>query len=255
MTSPPAAIRLLRHATLVVRYAGHRVLVDPMLASEGSTPPIENGPTDERNPLVPLPTVDIASIDAVLVTHTHRDHFDEAAMETLPADRPVFCQPPDEETITDGGFTDVTPVDDVVEWEGLRLTRTDGRHGHDDLADQLGPVSGFVFDAPDEPTLYIAGDTRWCSALCKAFVTHDPDAVVVNAGGARFAEGQSVTMTNPDVERVCRVLPEARIVAVHMDAINHCLESRAALREALREAGVAMRVSIPADGEWITLAR
>ncbi|MFW5937766.1 MAG: MBL fold metallo-hydrolase [Halanaeroarchaeum sp.] len=254
MSTSPAAIRLLRHATLLVRYGGRQLLVDPMLADAGSTPPIENSPNEDRNPLVPLPTFDLANVDAVVVTHTHRDHFDEAAMETLAADLPVFCQPPDEEFIAGAGFTDVRPVEDSVEWEGIQLSRTGGRHGHDDLAEEMGPVSGFVFDAEDEPTLYVAGDTRWCSALCNAFAKHDPDAVVLNAGGARFTEGKPITMTAADVERVCRSLPDAKIIAVHMDAINHCLESRADLHQALEEEGVIAQVEIPDDGEWVTLA-
>ena len=253
MSHPPAAIRLLRHATLVVRYRGRQLLVDPMLAKEGATPPIENSPTEERNPLVPLPTVDLASVDAVVVTHTHRDHFDETAMETLASDIPVFCQPPDEDSIVDAGFTDVRPVEDEMKWDGIQITRTDGRHGHDDLADEMGPVSGFVFDAESAPTVYVAGDTRWCAALCNAFASHDPDAIVVNAGGARFTEGKAITMTAADVERVCRARPDAHVIAVHMDAINHCLESRADLQKALEEAGVISQVSIPEDGEWITL--
>ncbi|UWG46966.1 Zn-dependent hydrolase of the beta-lactamase fold [Halanaeroarchaeum sp. HSR-CO] len=253
MSTTPSALRLLRHATLVVRYGGATVLVDPMLADEGSTPPIENSPNEKRNPLVPLPTVDLRAIDAVAVTHTHRDHFDEVAMETLPSDLPLFCQPPDEETIEKAGFTDVRPVEDSVEWEGITITRTGGRHGHDDLAEKMGPVSGFVFTADEEPSLYVAGDTRWCAELCNAFATHTPDVIVVNAGGARFDEGKPITMTAADVERVCRARPNATVIPVHMDAINHCLESRADLEQALTEAGVISQVVIPEDGEWVPL--
>lgn len=253
MSTSPSALRLLRHATLLVRYGGATVLVDPMLADEGSTPPIENSPNEKRNPLVPLPTADLAGIDAVMVTHTHRDHFDEAAMEALAADLPVFCQPPDEATIADAGFTDVRPVEDSVEWRDITITRTGGRHGHDDLAEEMGPVSGFVFGADEEPTLYVAGDTRWCAELCDAFARHTPDVIVVNAGGARFTEGKAITMTAGDVERVCRARPNATVVAVHMDAINHCLESRADLEQALTEAGVIAQVVIPDDGAWVPL--
>jgi L-ascorbate metabolism protein UlaG (beta-lactamase superfamily) len=165
----------------------------------------------------------------------------------------VFCQPPDEETIADAGFTDVRPVEEEQEWAGIRLIRTGGRHGHDHHAEELGPVSGFVFDTEEEQTVYVAGDTRWCAALCNALATHEPDVVVVNAGGARFTEGKAITMTADDVERVCRAAPLATVVAVHMDAINHCLESRTDLEAALAEAGVMDQVEIPEDGEWIAL--
>jgi L-ascorbate metabolism protein UlaG (beta-lactamase superfamily) len=55
-------------------------------------------------------------------------------------------------------------------------------------------------------------------------------------------------MTAEDVAQVCRAAPEARVIAVHMEAINHCLLTRADLAEALDERGLAGRVEIPADG-------
>ena len=65
-------------------------------------PPVEDTENDRRNPLVELPEppeVVVAGIDAVLVTHMHRDHFDDTAAELLPKDVPVFCQPDDAERL------------------------------------------------------------------------------------------------------------------------------------------------------------
>jgi hypothetical protein len=56
-------------------------------------------------------------------------------------------------------------------------------------------------------------------------------------------------MTAEDVARVCRVSPEARVVAVHMEAINHCLLTRSELAEKLGKEGLDGRVEIPADGD------
>lgn len=85
----------------------------------------------------------------------------------------------------------------------------------------------------------------------EALDAHEPDVVVVNAGAARFLEGDPITMTAEDVAGVCRAAPEALVVAVHMEAINHCLLTRAELGEELRRAGLADRVEIPADGETL----
>ena len=38
-----------------------------------------------------------------------------------------------------------------------------------------------------------------------------------------------------------------------MEAINHCVETRAALAAAVAEAGVAERVLIPSDGDVLTI--
>ena len=46
--------------------------------------------------------------------------------------------------------------------------------------------------------------------------------------------------------------PGAMVIVVHLEAINHCLETRSYYRERLPELGVPMdRVRIPGDGESV----
>lgn len=251
-------IQLLRHATLVVLFAGRRLLVDPMLSAAGAMDPVANAGDDRRIPLVELPlSADelaslIATVDAVLVTHKHRDHWDARAVELLPRELPVLCQPPDATVFSVAGFTDVRPVDATLEWGGLTLQRTGGRHGTGEVGARMGAVSGFVLRAAAEPTLYIAGDTVWCDEVAAALATHRPDVVVLNAGAAQFLAGDPITMSADDVAAVCRAAPQARVVAVHMETLNHCRLTRAALAEAMAAAGLGDRVSIPADGERLS---
>ena len=119
----------------------------------------------------------------------------------------------------------------------------------------LAPVSGFVLRAEGEPVLYVAGDTIWCDDVRAALDEHAPDVVVVNASGARFTEGDPIVMTAEDVVAVARHAPGAHVVAVHLEAINHCLETREELRARLREEGLEERVSVPADGADVPAAR
>ena len=244
-------IQLIRHATLLVNLGGKNLLVDPMLSPPGAMPPIQNTPNDLRNPLVPLPDLDLSLVDAVLVTHTHADHFDEAAAQELRKDLPLLCQPEDEEKFSSGGFSDVRSVDGSLDWEGIEFHRTGGRHGTGEIGARMAPVSGFVLRAPGEPALYVAGDTIWCPEVEAALEEHHPDAVVVNAGAARFNEGDPITMTAGDVAEVVRHAGGATVVAVHMEAINHCLLGREELRSSLVELGASEVVSIPEDGERI----
>ncbi len=247
-------IRLLRHATLAVNFKGVNLLIDPMLSRAGEMDPVSNAANNRRIPLVELPLTDaelgelIGQMDAVLVTHIHRDHWDARAKELLPKSLPIICQPGDESKIREAGFTDVTPVADEYEWRGIRFQRTGGQHGTGEIGKQMGKVSGFVLSAAGEPKLYIAGDTVWCDPVADALREHQPEVVVVNAGAAQFLAGGPITMTAEDVAHVGAARPEAQVVAVHLEAVNHCGLTRAALREYLQAHDLAARVQIPDDG-------
>lgn len=244
-------IRLVRHATLLIQMNNKKILVDPMLSPVETMPPIQNSTNDRRNPLVPLalPLQEIVDVDAVMATHTHRDHFDDAAAGQLPKTLPVFCQKEDEEKLKGYGFTSVHPVVEDFIWEGITMIRTGGQHGTGEIGQKMGPVSGFVLQSNGEPTLYVAGDTIYCAEVQAALDAFRPDVTIVNAGAAQFAVGEPITMNGPDVAQVCMKAPYSQVVAVHMETINHCLLTRQALAEYLQEKGLRERVQIPADGE------
>lgn len=249
-------LQLIRHATLWLQFGGNHFLIDPMFSDAGVNPPIMNSTNDRRNPLVPMPVPaeELLRPDAVLVTHTHQDHWDAAAAAALSKSTPILCQPGDETKIGSSGFASVTAVHESVAFRGVTIIRTSGQHGTGEIGQEMGQVSGFVLKADGEPTLYIAGDTIWCDDVRQALDSHRPDIVVVNAGGARFAVGDPITMDADDVVNLCRYAPEAKIVAVHMDSINHCLVTRADLRGRLEEENLLHQVTIPEDGEWCTIA-
>ncbi|HEY0630643.1 MAG TPA: MBL fold metallo-hydrolase [Thermoleophilaceae bacterium] len=246
-------LRLIRHATLRVEFAGLQLLVDPMLDETGARPAVENTANDRRNPLVPLPVPAaevVAGVDAVLVTHLHADHLDTGAVEALDLGVPLFCQPEDEAALRERGFTDVRPVDAAAPFgEGLLISRTAARHGSGEVGERMAPASGFVLAADAEPTLYVAGDTIWCDEVAAALAAHQPDVTVVNAGAAQFLEGGPITMDAADVIDLAQGVPSTQVVAVHMEAINHCLLTRDELRRHLRRMGLAAWVLVPEDGE------
>ena len=250
-------LRLIRHATLVVEIGGVRILVDPLLGPAGGQPPIPETPNPRPNPLVelPVPAEDvIRGVQAVLVTHLHPDHVDIEALRLLDPNLPLLCQENDAPLLARQGRTDLRPFTEETSLGPVAITRTGGRHGHGAIADELGPVSGYVLRADGEPTLYIAGDTVWCPDVEAALAAHSPDVVVLNCGAARFIAGDPITMDVSDVVAVCKAAPDALIVTVHMEAINHCLLSRTSLREGLVAEGIAGRVMVPADGETLELS-
>ena len=247
-------VQLIRHATLRVSIAGHTFLVDPMLSDKDAMEPIQNASNSIRIPMVPLPFSPdeiLKDVEAVLVTHTHRDHWDEAATRTIPKALPIVCQPEDAGKFTEWGYTDVRPVTAELQFDGLTIHRTAGQHGTGEIGRQMAPVSGFVLSASETPFLYIVGDSIYCPEVESALRAHQPDITVVNAGAAQFKTGGPITMTALDVAKVCRFAPQTRLIAVHMETINHCLLRRDELDRELTNYRLRQRVVIPDDGETV----
>ncbi len=251
-------IQFLRHATFVLHVNGLKILVDPMLSKKDEMDPVRGAAVDARIPMTELPLDQaalnalVSSIDLVLVTHIHRDHWDVRAQEILPKSFPVICQPGDEKSIRDKGFTDVTACESNLKFKGLNIYRTKGQHGTGDVGNRMGQVSGFVIDNGSKK-LYVAGDTIWCADVEEAILTHQPDVIVVNAGAAQFLEGDPITMTADDVLTTCRKAAQSKIIAVHMDTVNHCLLKRNDLKGKLIRADLGDRCVVPDDGQTLLL--
>ena len=263
--SPAEKVQLqqIRNATVKITYANTTFLIDPMLAKKGTYPGFEGTYRSTlRNPLVELPISEkevIAGVDAVIITHTHLDHWDEAAQKLLPKDIPLYAQNQADATmIREQGFTNVRILSDKTEFGGVTLSKTGGQHGTDkmyavpEVAKALGPAMGVVFHAPGHKTMYLVGDTIWRNEVDQALAQYDPQVIVINAGYAMMSDFEdSIIMGKEDVLRASRAAPNATIVATHMDAINHMAQTRKELREYVQEKGIQERVQIPEDGATV----
>ena len=89
----------IRSATGRITYAGLTILIDPLLAPKGEYPGFEIAKSQsnklKRNPLIDLPEpVEeiLKGIEAVILTHTHLDHWDPYAAKVIPKYIPIFVQ-------------------------------------------------------------------------------------------------------------------------------------------------------------------
>lgn len=245
-------IRLIRSATLVVDVAGSRLLIDPWLANKGQGRSYSGG---GPSPLVDLPlTVEelLDGIDAVLISHLHSDHFDEAAQRALPKSMPILCHGRDQAAIMATGFKDVRAIGQGLTLGLVRIRTTDGKHGPPEVLDDMGEVSGFLIEAPDEPTLYWAGDTILCPEVKAVLADERPDVVVVHGCGALWKGKGPLVMDGPMVLETVRLSGDAKVVVTHLDAVDHATVSRVDLRHIAAAASIDQsRLLVPEDGDLL----
>lgn len=258
-----SSIQLIRNATLVFNYAGKKFLIDPMLAPKGVYPGFPGTINSQlSNPLVDLPVSpeSLFDADAIIVTHLHPDHWDEFAVKELPKDKPVFAQnQEDARAISAAGFQDVRVSSDDTSYENVKFQKTYCQHGSDqaysipEVADVLGQASGLFFNEEGEKSIYFVGDTIWIDEVEANLKKFKPDVVVLNAGLATLEGLGPIIMGKDDVARVNEILPDATIIIIHMETVNHCVLGRKDLQEYVNEIGISEKVVIPADGQTINL--
>ncbi|MBV0881412.1 MBL fold metallo-hydrolase [Noviherbaspirillum sp. L7-7A] len=257
----PVQVQQIRNATAKIHYGGKTFLVDPFLAKKGIYAGFPDTFHSElRNPTVELPlavTDIMKGVDAVIVTHTHLDHWDGGDQTFISKATPLFVQhEADAKLIRSQGYTNVHILTGTTEFEGVHLTKAGGRHGTEEmyskkpLGDALGEAMGVVFQASGAKTIYLVDDTVWNATVDDTLAKFKPDVIILNAGDARMKSYTgSIIMGKDDVLHAYQAMPSATIIAVHMDAINHMTLSRKELREHVKQHKIGDRVRIPSDGD------
>ncbi len=228
----------IRNCTTKVTYTGLNILVDPFFAPKGHYPAYEQCPIEEgkklRLPIVDLPIpIDeiIKDLEAIIITHTHIDHWDDYTAKFIPKYIPIFVQnASDKKLVVNQGFTDVRVVGVNTPFKGITITKTGGQHGTDEmfsdpkLAEFFGESMGFVLKAPGQKSLYFAGDTILHDYVEIALKKYKPDIIVVNAAQAEYEGLKGSSMMVPeDVKKIYEMCKDAKIIPVHMDSYCHCL--------------------------------
>lgn len=256
-------ITQLRNATIVVEFRCDdgpiALLVDPMLARQHTLPSLKwLTRTRRRNPLVPLPpnTDEILTrVTHGLITHCQRGHFDhlDRAGKKFLRERkiPVICMPRDESYLTQRQILSrplrgagmqsffsghITPVPCV---HGSGLVGRLMEHGY-----------GYFIELPDEPSLYIAGDTLLSAEVRRCLTDFEPDISVLPAGAARFDAGDEIIMGAADICQALGVTP-GMVIANHLEALDHCPTTRIEVAQAAARAGIQGRMLVPVDGQMM----
>ena len=249
-------IHQIRNATILIEFAGKKILVDPMLSDKGALPttyiPAKTW-SFKRNPLHDLPiskTEIVKDLDFVFLSHLHFDHWDKEAVNTLPKGIKIFVQDQaDKLKIENSGFTNVEILTENSPFGEIKLSRTKAQHGKGYMLRLAGFVCGLVLKHPTEKTLYLAADTVWYEGVQEALGQHKPEVVVLNGGDNQFFFGGQLVMNKKDIHEVQKAIPNATIVVTHMEGVNHNTLTRKDLKEFITEKGIADKVNVPEDGQ------
>ncbi|WP_018477361.1 MBL fold metallo-hydrolase [Pontibacter roseus] len=251
-----ASLQLVRNATLIIEYAGQKILVDPMLSPKGG---FQSFAGIERNPTVELkmPVSEITKgLDLVMVTHSHPDHFDEAASKTLDKSVQLINQPADRDFFKKEGFINAETLDNSRVWNDISVHRVEAQHGTGEVLKMMGKTSGFVLKAKNQPTIYIVGDAIWTEEIKKTIKEYKPDYIIVNSGGAVVPgfEKTPILMDEDQTMALVKESGKAKVIAVHMNALDHCRTTRESLRQKAESLNIGVdKLIIPQDGEVVKL--
>jgi hypothetical protein len=112
-----------------------------------------------------------------------------------------------------------------------------------------------VLQADNEPTVYWVGDSIWCDTVAETIQKFNPDVIITHSGGATIPDFDPIIM---DIDQTLEVFnatsEQSTVVAVHLEALDHCGVSRDSLRQAALKRDISpSRLIIPDDGETIAL--
>ena len=250
-------IHQIRNATIVIEWGQQMILVDPMLAPKGQLPSLKYFTLNRRrNPLVELPSQFDqlkSKISAVLITHCqkgHFDHLDSYGYSYLRKTQlPTYCAEKDQEFLSKRGIRAMAVPDQKASaFSGGSIQTVSALHGRGFMGALMEHGRGYFIQFPNQPSLYVMGDTMLTPEIRQFVIEKQPDIIVAPAGAAKFDLGEEILMTPAELKELAEI-SKGIILANHLDAIDHCRQTRASLAQFLAENGLSEKVKILNDGE------
>ena len=264
-------IHHLRNATFIIELDNNPsknvfILIDPMLGKTGSIPPFAVFKHKaKKNPLVDLPANSSILLDKVthcLITHsqkwgiellTHADHLDPAGKKFLQKNNiPVASLKNDASYLKKHHINITTELEywKAIDYLDGKITAVPAKHGHGFIHNLMVNGSGLYLKLANEPSIYISGDTVLTDDVKHALQNFKPDITVVAAGNASLDIGGDILMPIDEIIEFISLSP-GKVIANHLEALNHCPVTREQLRDELIKHNLLNKVLIPDDGETL----
>ncbi|AKZ54000.1 hypothetical protein SAM23877_0951 [Streptomyces ambofaciens ATCC 23877] len=222
-------LHFVGNATLLLQYRDLSLLTDPNFLHRGQRAHLGYGLVSRRLTEPALDPADLPSLDAVVLSHLHGDHWDRRARRHLSRSLPIVTTPHASRRLQ--GVHGFHRAVGLRTWQEetvrrgetqVRVTALPGRHaGHPVLRRLLPPVMGSLleFGPADEPPrhrLYVSGDTLPFDGLEEiARRFPGPDLAVLHLGGTTLPGGFVVTMDGRQGAKLARLVRARLILPVH----------------------------------------
>ncbi|MCE2516489.1 MAG: MBL fold metallo-hydrolase [Alphaproteobacteria bacterium] len=233
------------HSTVIVSHGGQTIMTDPVFADRAS-PFSFAGP--KRVTPVPFKLADLPPIDVVVISHSHYDHLDKAAVQELSRRQPelVFVVPLGlKAVLNDWGVSNVRELDwwQNTEVDGMRLTATPVQHWSSrSMSDRNETLwAGWMAEWQDFK-FYFAGDTGYSRDFVETRARLGaPDLAAIPIGAYDPRDFMRASHVNPEeAVQILKDVGATKAVPIHWGTYKLTLEPMneppQRLRRALEEA-------------------
>lgn len=233
-------------ATTIFESKYFRLMTDPNFLHAGDHVHLGPGVTAQRktNPAINLD--ELPSIDAIILSHFHEDHFDKEVQQKLRKDLPIVTTIEAVDPLSQLGFSAVTGL---KTWDSallrtqsaeerslnMKITATPGKHvagaiieSLNDFVAAVPPTCGFVLElmwneARDAAfRIYISGDTLFVKDLEEIPRRYpDIDLLIVHLGGTTIPGPHlpllMVTMDGKQGIKLVQLIQPKVTLPIHFD--------------------------------------
>lgn len=247
-----AAVTFIGHATTLIQIDGTNLLTDPNLNDHVAI--------TARRRAASVTAKDLPRLDAVLISHAHRDHLDEWTLRQLPRNVPIFISRGNGARLREWGFTDVREMDvwDACTVGTVRIIATPAKHSGARNSPFADTPKALGFLVRGHRTIYFAGDTGLFDGFNEIGRRADIDLALLPIGGYRprwFMKSHH--MSPADALRAMTMLRAREMVPIHWGSFRMASEGvdepKQVLLRLIAGGDIEARVHVLENGESLLL--
>ncbi|MFG1929391.1 MBL fold metallo-hydrolase [Mycobacterium sp. NPDC048908] len=253
-------VYFIGNATTLIRFGGLTILTDPAFLHKGEHVHLGHGVWARREVEPACQIADLPSIDLIVLSHYHGDHFDDVAAQELDKELPIVSTADAVEKLSALGFEQGHALgtwESLVVHKGdatLNITAMPAKHATEEEVDGLlMPVNGHLLDFSSGSDhlyrLYITGDTMLVDSLEEIPRRYpDIDLGLIHTGGTTFLV-TVVTMTGEQGVRAVEITRPRTAIPIHYNDFSVFLSGLDEFKKAAQNSTISTEFVYLAHGE------